>query len=80
MLVWGGGAGLFNALLTLLPQIVCPYGYSDVSAEYLRCSSLSIMCSVCVYVCIDRCRFMGSIDDILWVGRSYNGWCFHRLH
>ena len=31
MLVWGGGAGLFNALLTLLPQFVCPFGYSDVS-------------------------------------------------
>lgn len=29
MAVWGGGAGLFNALLTLLPQILCPYGYSD---------------------------------------------------
>jgi FLVCR family MFS transporter 7 len=32
MLVWGGGAGLFNALLTLLPQFVCPFGYSDTNA------------------------------------------------
>lgn len=31
MVVWGCGSGMFNALLTLLPQILCPYGYSDVS-------------------------------------------------
>ena len=30
LVIWGSGAGLFNALLTLLPQIVCPFGYSDV--------------------------------------------------
>ncbi|CAI8033190.1 Uncharacterized protein B0416.5 [Geodia barretti] len=32
MVIWGSGAGLFNALLTLLPQIVCPFGYSDTDA------------------------------------------------
>ena len=31
LMMWGVGAGLFNALLTLLPQILCPFGYSDVS-------------------------------------------------
>ena len=30
LVTWGAGAGLFNAFLTLLPQILCPYGYSDV--------------------------------------------------
>ena len=30
-IVWGAGAGIFNAVLTLLPQFLCPYGYSDVS-------------------------------------------------
>lgn len=28
--VWGCASGLFNALLTILPQILCPYGYTDV--------------------------------------------------
>ncbi|KAL5471610.1 hypothetical protein EMCRGX_G029740 [Ephydatia muelleri] len=31
MLVWGIGAGLFNAMITILPQMLCSYGYSDVS-------------------------------------------------
>lgn len=30
LVIWGCGAGLFNALLTLLAQILCPYGYTDV--------------------------------------------------
>eukprot|EP00731_Ephydatia_muelleri_P020326 Em0013g53a len=29
MLVWGIGAGLFNAMITILPQMLCSYGYSD---------------------------------------------------
>lgn len=32
LLIWGCSSGLFNAMLTLLAQILCPYGYSDVSA------------------------------------------------
>ena len=48
MVIWGSGAGLFNALLTLLPQIVCPFGYSDVRAlKTLGYSGLT----VCVCVC-----------------------------
>ena len=27
--IWGCSSGLFNAMLTLLAQILCPYGYSD---------------------------------------------------
>ena len=30
LVVWGCGAGIFNALVTLLPQMLCPFGYSDV--------------------------------------------------
>ena len=28
---WGCGAGVFNALLIILPQYLCPNGYSNVS-------------------------------------------------
>ena len=35
--VWGCSSGLFNALLTLLAQILCPFGYSDVSKCDLHC-------------------------------------------
>ena len=38
LLIWGCSAGLFNALVTLLPQILCPFGYTNVS--------------VCVCVCV----------------------------
>ena len=31
--VWGTAAGMFNALLTLLAQVICPHGYSDVSSD-----------------------------------------------
>lgn len=31
LVVWGCGAGIFNALVTLLAQMLCPFGYSDVS-------------------------------------------------
>lgn len=31
LVVWGCGAGVFNALVTLLAQMLCPFGYSDVS-------------------------------------------------
>ncbi|KAL5471602.1 hypothetical protein EMCRGX_G029731 [Ephydatia muelleri] len=31
LLVWGGGAGLFSAVLTLLPQLLCPYGYINTN-------------------------------------------------
>jgi len=31
LVVWGCASGIFNALVTLLPQMVCPFGYSDVS-------------------------------------------------
>jgi FLVCR family MFS transporter 7 len=31
LIVWGLAAGTFNALLILIPQYLCPYGYSDVS-------------------------------------------------
>ena len=34
---------MFNALLTLLPQILCPYGYSDVSLTLVY----NIMCITC---------------------------------
>ncbi len=27
--IWGCSSGLFNAMLTLLAQMLCPYGYSD---------------------------------------------------
>ena len=30
LIVWGCGAGIFNALVTLLAQMLCPFGYSDV--------------------------------------------------
>ena len=30
-MTWGIGAGVFNALLIIIPQYVCPYGYSNVS-------------------------------------------------
>ena len=32
LVVWGCGAGIFNALVTLLAQMLCPFGYSDVSS------------------------------------------------
>ena len=32
LVVWGCGGGVFNALVTLLAQMLCPFGYSDVSA------------------------------------------------
>ena len=31
LVIWGCGAGIFNALVTLLAQMLCPFGYSDVS-------------------------------------------------
>lgn len=31
MVTFGTGIGLFTCLQTLLEQIICPYGYSDVS-------------------------------------------------
>ena len=33
LVVWGCGAGIFNALVTLLAQMLCPFGYSDVSTN-----------------------------------------------
>lgn len=30
LVIWGCSSGLFNAMLTLLAKILCPYGYSDV--------------------------------------------------
>ena len=30
LVVWGCGAGIFNALVTLLAQMLCSFGYSDV--------------------------------------------------
>lgn len=39
LVVWGFSAGIFNALITLLAQMLCPYGYSDVSTcvDVVRC-------------------------------------------
>ena len=34
LVVWGSASGMFNAFLTLLPQLLCPYGYSDVSVFF----------------------------------------------
>ena len=34
MFSYGTGVGLFTALTTLLQQIICPQGYSDVRTEY----------------------------------------------
>ena len=31
MLIWGTSAGLFNASITILPQMLCSYGYINVS-------------------------------------------------
>ncbi|XP_065919337.1 solute carrier family 49 member A3-like isoform X2 [Dysidea avara] len=30
IIIWGAGSGLFNGLLTLLPQFLCTYGYSEM--------------------------------------------------
>ena len=31
LVVWGTAAGSVNALLIIVPQYLCPYGYSNVS-------------------------------------------------
>ena len=33
--VWGTASGVFNAILVILPQYLCPYGYSNVSYTIL---------------------------------------------
>lgn len=44
ILVWGVGAGIFNAVLTLLPQLLCPYGYSNKESGLW--GSLMIFCGM----------------------------------
>jgi len=51
---FGGGVGLLSALVTVLDQLLCPHGYSDVSISFIivifymtqfeRCSCISIRC------------------------------------
>lgn len=43
LLIWGCSAGLFNALVTILAQVLCPFGYTDVS--------VLCVCFVCLFVC-----------------------------
>ena len=40
--VWGLAAGAVNALLIIVPQYLCPYGYTNVSqcCIYLLCFAL----------------------------------------
>jgi FLVCR family MFS transporter 7 len=44
MLCYGGGFAIVTTLITLLEQIVCPYGYSDVKKQCYCCvvSSISL--------------------------------------
>lgn len=41
LLIWGCAAGLFNAMVTLLAQILCPFGYTDVSVFVILYSVVS---------------------------------------
>ena len=44
MLIWGTSAGLFNATITILPQMLCSYGYNNVSNNsMLRISINGVM-------------------------------------
>ena len=43
-IVWAGGVGVFNELLTLFPQFVCPYGYTNVTAGIW--GALMIVCGL----------------------------------
>lgn len=42
LVVWGCGAGIFNALVTLLAQILCPFGYSDVRTVFCSYTHLIV--------------------------------------
>ncbi len=48
LVVWGCGAGIFNALVTLLAQVLCPFGYSDVSS-----TSFTINLEIFIYFVVN---------------------------
>ncbi len=74
MVVWGCGSGLFNALLTLLAQILCPYGYSDVRPLG---EGVCVGCD-CVCACVAGEKwFVGSSNGIHWFSWSYYRGCGH---
>ena len=53
-LMWSIGIGTFNVFITLMQQMLCPYGYSDVRT--VRCV---YVCGVYNYVCIRvRCVYV----------------------
>ena len=64
--IFGTSSGMFNALVTIIPQYLCPYGYSDVRdiLDY----KLTIVFDVA------RCGFMDFLAYILWFDWSYVGW------
>lgn len=66
LVVWGCSAGLFNALLTLLAQILCPFGYSDV--RNMKC----LFSDCYVYTIYSHCKSQTEFPAYIYSKLSHN--------